>query len=192
MKRADPARLSDHARRGPAARDRAGLRGELACLRRAQGLASAGSGRLRCRPLQGRPTDVMAWVRTFQLPSMPRRMTVTQVLRGAAAEGAGLASLFRPASNDNADVDRLLGELSLSPVQDLSAASLSGGQKKLLSIAIALRTRPRMICLDEPTAGVHPNLRSHIVTLLKQVNAAGVTLLVVEHDMHSIRELCGR
>jgi len=69
---------------------------------------------------------------------------------------------------------------------------LSGGQKKLLSIALALRASPEMICLDEPTAGVHPNLRQHMIGLLRRINAARITLLIVEHDMHFIRELCSR
>ena len=77
-------------------------------------------------------------------------------------------------------------------MQDQPASALSGGQKKLQSIATALRSRPKLLSLDEPTAGVHPNLRSRMVELLKAVNAQGVTILVVEHDMEFIRELCGR
>ncbi len=132
-------------------------------------------------------------VRTFQLPSMPRRMTVAEVLTGARARGTGFAGLFaRPPAEDAAEVDRLLAELALTHVRDLPAAALSGGQKKLLSIALVLRARPKLICLDEPTAGVHPNLRAHMVGLLRRISADGVTLLIVEHDMHFIRELCGR
>jgi branched-chain amino acid transport system ATP-binding protein len=131
-------------------------------------------------------------VRTFQLPSMPRRMTVAELLHGAAARGAGFGSLFRRDASEMAEIDGLLDELALSHVRHLPAASLSGGQKKLLSIALALRASPRMICLDEPTAGVHPNLRHHMVGLLRRINAAGITLLIVEHDMHFIRELCSR
>jgi branched-chain amino acid transport system ATP-binding protein len=157
--------------------------------------ADEGAIRFSGSGIASKPVDRVArsgLVRTFQLPSMPRRMTVAQVLRGAAAEGAGFLSLFKAASNDSADVEGLLEELSLSHVRDLPAASLSGGQKKLLSIALALRTKPKMICLDEPTAGVYPNVRGHMVALLKRVNASGVTLLIVEHDMHFIRELCSR
>jgi branched-chain amino acid transport system ATP-binding protein len=80
----------------------------------------------------------------------------------------------------------------MTPVRHQPASSLSGGQKKLLSIALALRTRPKLLCLDEPTAGVHPQLRSRMVELLKAFSKQGVAMLVVEHDMHFIRELCGR
>ncbi|AYD04419.1 ABC transporter ATP-binding protein [Neorhizobium sp. NCHU2750] len=131
-------------------------------------------------------------VRTFQLPSMPKRMTVAELLYAASASRAGFGSLFRRDVDDRAEVERLLADLALSNVRHLPAASLSGGQKKLLSIALALRTSPKMICLDEPTAGVHPNLRHHMVGLLRRINAAGITLLIVEHDMHFIRELCTR
>jgi len=131
-------------------------------------------------------------VRTFQLPSMPRRMTVAELLYGAAARRAGFRSLFRREVDDRAEVDALLDDLALSHVRHLPATSLSGGQKKLLSIALALRASPEMICLDEPTAGVHPNLRQHMIGLLRRINAARITLLIVEHDMHFIRELCSR
>ncbi|MEP9348264.1 ATP-binding cassette domain-containing protein [Xanthobacter sp. KR7-225] len=130
-------------------------------------------------------------VRTFQLPSMPHRMTVREVLRAGSRERAGLLDAFRrDAGEDNAE--ELLEQFALKSVAHQPASSLSGGQKKLLSIAVALRTHPKLLCLDEPTAGVHPLLRGHMVDLLKAINRRGVALLVVEHDMHFIHELCQR
>lgn len=131
-------------------------------------------------------------VRTFQLPSMPHRMTVREVLRAGSREGAGLLDAFSGKTSDEAEADELIEQFALAPVAHQSASSLSGGQKKLLSIALALRTRPKLLCLDEPTAGVHPQLRSRMVELLKAFNKRGVAMLVVEHDMHFIRELCSR
>lgn len=157
--------------------------------------ADAGTLAFQGENMTGQSMDHIArrgLVRTFQLPSMPRRMTVAELLHGAAARGAGFGSLFRRDASEIAEIDGLLDELALSHVRHLPAASLSGGQKKLLSIALALRASPRMICLDEPTAGVHPNLRHHMVGLLRRINASGITLLIVEHDMHFIRELCSR
>ncbi|WLS10410.1 ABC transporter ATP-binding protein (plasmid) [Shinella sumterensis] len=157
--------------------------------------ADAGIPAFQGENMTGQSMDQIArrgLVRTFQLPSMPRRMTVAELLHGAAARGAGFGSLFRRDASEMAEIDGLLDELALSHVRHLPAASLSGGQKKLLSIALALRASPRMICLDEPTAGVHPNLRHHMVGLLRRINASGITLLIVEHDMHFIRELCSR
>jgi branched-chain amino acid transport system ATP-binding protein len=49
-----------------------------------------------------------------------------------------------------------------------------------------------MLMLDEPTAGVHPNLRRDIVAALRRLNSGGMTIVIVEHDMHFIREVCTR
>lgn len=130
-------------------------------------------------------------IRTFQLPSMPRRMTVREVLQAGFSAHGGFGSIFKPFTFDR-EIPDLLEAFRLSHVADLPASALSGGQKKLLSVATALRSKPKLLCLDEPTAGVHPNLRADMVTLLKRYNAEGVALLVVEHDMLFIRELCQR
>jgi branched-chain amino acid transport system ATP-binding protein len=137
--------------------------------------------------------------RTFQLPSMPTKMSVGEVVVGGASQHAGLwRSLLRgpsyrvPEAQALAKAKRLLDSLLLTRVIDQPASAISGGQKKLLSLASCLMQEPQVILLDEPTAGVHPNLRTEMVKILKQVNASGVTLVVVEHDMHFISELCGR
>ncbi|MGC3987990.1 MAG: ATP-binding cassette domain-containing protein [Pseudorhodoferax sp.] len=137
--------------------------------------------------------------RTFQLPSMPTRMSVMEVAMAASTARHGVwDTLLRPAPARQAEeaardkAARLLRELLLEPVRDLPASALSGGQKKLLGIVCALMGDPRMLMLDEPTAGVHPNLRNDIVQALLRLNAAGMTLVVVEHDMHFIQSLCTR
>jgi len=89
-------------------------------------------------------------------------------------------------------VETLLHEFRLPHVADQPACALSGGQKKLLSVATALRREPRLLCLDEPTAGVHPEVRHEIIGILKKFNERGVSLLVVEHDTLFIRNLCSR
>ncbi|MCB4768543.1 ATP-binding cassette domain-containing protein [Ancylobacter sp. Lp-2] len=156
--------------------------------------ANGGSIGLNGRPIvNAGPENVTAagLVRTFQLPSMPRRMTVREVVQAGDATTATLASATRPLRFDN-EVDELIAAFNLGPVAGLPASSLSGGQKKLLSVAVALRCRPRILCLDEPTAGVHPNLRAEMVRILRRYNAEGVAMLVVEHDMLFIRDLCHR
>ena len=137
--------------------------------------------------------------RTFQLPSMPSRMSVMEVAMAASTAHHGVWDTWlftrgaRQAEREARDrAEQLLAELLLTPVRDLPASALSGGQKKLLGIVCALMARPRMLLLDEPTAGVHPNLRRDIVTALQRLNAAGMTLVIVEHDMHFIREVCTR
>jgi branched-chain amino acid transport system ATP-binding protein len=137
--------------------------------------------------------------RTFQLPSMPTKMSVIEVAMAADTRmhgvwstlvGTGKARLAERAAREKAQ--GLLEQLLLAPVRDLPASALSGGQKKLLGIACALMGEPKMLMLDEPTAGVHPNLRRDIVAALRRLNSGGMTIVIVEHDMHFIREVCTR
>lgn len=132
-------------------------------------------------------------VRTFQLPQMPMRMSVRETLLSADRSGAGLLEAWGIRRSSSAlSVDNLLERLSLTRVAEEPAGAISGGQKKLLSIAMALSSNPRILCLDEPTAGVHPNLRREIINLLKEAKGRGLTLLIVEHDMAFVRGLCER
>jgi branched-chain amino acid transport system ATP-binding protein len=130
---------------------------------------------------------------------MPEKMSVMEVAMAAATSHHGFwETLLRTAGvraaerHAAAKASALLHELLLSHVRDLPASALSGGQKKLLGIVCALMGDPRMVMLDEPTAGVHPNLRNDIVAALKRLNRQGMTLVIVEHDMHFIREVCSR
>lgn len=161
-----------------------------------------GDIRLAGKPIAGMRTHALVqagMTRTFQLPIMPQKMSVLEVAMAAATENHGLFStVFRTAADRAAERSSreraisLLDELLLTPVAHLPASAISGGQKKLLGIVCALMAKPRLLMLDEPTAGVHPNLRRDIVTVLQRLNAKGMTLVIVEHDMHFIREVCNR
>lgn len=143
----------------------------------------------------GRPAHLVAeagLVRTFQLPSMPHRMTPRELIVAGQRANLGLRDYLRPAKVHGPDVESVIDRFALGPVADIPASALSGGQKKLLSIAVALQGNPRLLCLDEPTAGVHPQLRARMVGILKEVASTGVTILIVEHDMHFVRGLCNR
>ncbi len=70
------------------------------------------------------------------------------------------------------------------------ADTLSGGQKKLLELARALMSDPRIILLDEPGAGVNPTLLRSLVGAIRALRAAGRTFLLIEHDMDLVTELC--
>lgn len=137
--------------------------------------------------------------RTFQLPAMPEKMSVFEVALAADTNNHGFWSTILASKKAKqselaakAKAKQLLDQLLLTPVIDNSAAAISGGQKKLLGIVCALMADPKVLILDEPTAGVHPNLRSDIVAVLHKLNLEGMTIVVVEHDMHFIRELCDR
>lgn len=152
---------------------------------------SGGTVRLAGRDISDAPVQAitdLGLVRTFQLPSMPQRMTVREVLKaGKRDEGGRFARVAY-----GAEVAELLKEFKLDTVAGNPASALSGGQKKLLSVATALRAAPRLLCLDEPTAGVHVSLRSELIGVLRRYVARGGACLVVEHDMIFIRDLCTR
>ncbi len=72
----------------------------------------------------------------------------------------------------------------------LRAGDLSFGQQKLLELAMALMNEPKMLLLDEPTAGINPTLINGIIDRLIKVNKEfGITLLVIEHNMRVIMQL---
>jgi branched-chain amino acid transport system ATP-binding protein len=81
--------------------------------------------------------------------------------------------------------------VSLDPLRNEYAGSLSGGQKKLLELARTLMADPRMVLLDEPAAGVNPTLmvrlRERIIQLQQE---RGITFLLIEHDMPLVMNLC--
>ena len=105
--------------------------------------------------------------------------------------------MARPASvgrREDALRDRaaaVVRRLNLLRVANDPAATLSGGQKKLLEIGRALMTDPRLILLDEPIAGVNPTLANEIAAHLEELaEEGGLTFLVIEHNMDLIARLC--
>lgn len=89
-------------------------------------------------------------------------------------------------------IEEVLNMLDLNRVVDERADALSGGQKKLLELARVLMLEPDLILLDEPAAGVNPALMDDILENIKRINEQGTAILVIEHDMSVIKELCER
>ena len=92
-------------------------------------------------------------------------------------------------------IDRLralemLEEFRLAGLADLPAADLSYGQRKLLEFAAVLMSRPKLVLLDEPTAGVNPVMIETMEFHIRARHQAGVTFLIVEHDMQLVMRLC--
>jgi ABC-type branched-subunit amino acid transport system ATPase component len=128
--------------------------------------------------------------RTFQQARVFAHLTVQENL--VVAGGYRWKQLFGQRMN-RADRERagaLLEEFRLSPVADLLASELSYGQRKLLEFAAVLMSDPRLVLLDEPTAGVNPVLIDTMERHIRERNAAGITFLVVEHDMNFVMRLC--
>lgn len=138
-------------------------------------------------------------VRTFQSSLSPRRMTVMENMLLAPQDQTGdrIVNLFLKAGAVRREEERnlarareLLAAVNLAGKADDYAGSLSGGQKKLLSLAQALMAEPRLVLLDEPVAGVNPKLIDEIADVIRRLSAEGQNFLIVEHNMHFIRSIC--
>ncbi|ANW00848.1 ABC transporter ATP-binding protein [Bradyrhizobium icense] len=134
-------------------------------------------------------------IRTFQQTRIYGGMTcVENMLISASQRGSNLLDLFhiRSAARGRQAED-LLAFVGLHAKRHLRAGSLSFGQQKLLEFAMALMNEPKMLMLDEPTAGINPTLIDGLIDRLKQANATfGVTLFIIEHNMRVIMSLAER
>ena len=139
----------------------------------------------------------MGQVRTFQLTKALSLLTVLENMKLGAKDQRG-ESLFRaffPAIWNKQDKDieekalKLLERFKLDAKKDDFAASLSGGQRKLLEMARALMTDPVLVMLDEPMAGVNPALTQSLLDHVINLKKDGMTVLFVEHDMHMVRHI---
>jgi branched-chain amino acid transport system ATP-binding protein len=118
----------------------------------------------------------------MQVPSVFRDLPVMQNL---------VIALQRrlPRSRIDAEAQRLMGMLELEEQALKTAGELSHGQQQWLEIGMALSLQPTMLLLDEPTAGMSPEETFRTGELIQRLNAEGMTVLVVEHDMAFIRQI---
>jgi branched-chain amino acid transport system ATP-binding protein len=123
-------------------------------------------------------------VRTFQIPKMfPDMSVVDNVLIGAL-------SRTRKVSAARSEAEELIDFLGMVEKQDALAGSLRVHELKRLEIAKALATKPKLFLLDETMAGLNAVEQNQMIELLKRVHGSGITLLVVEHVMHVVANLC--
>jgi branched-chain amino acid transport system permease protein len=141
----------------------------------------------------------MGLVRTFQLASEFKRLTVMENLVSSVQGNRGDSFLGAMAGrrywgrDEDAAVARasaLLDRFGLSDYANNYAGDLSGGQRRLVEIMRALMAEPAMLLLDEPMAGVHPNLARRIGNELVALCAEGMTILMVEHELAIMDEFC--
>ena len=139
--------------------------------------------------------------RTFQQANQPLRMSVMELMLVGSKSPKGATvrhSLLRGASvcdEEAAAVDKardLLKRLRLDKHGDHAGGMLSGGQQKLLGLGMALMGDPKILMLDEPTAGVNPALRTELAERLRELHAEGMTILTIEHDMRFVADTCDR
>ena len=128
--------------------------------------------------------------RTFQQARVFPQLSVQENLVVAAGYGWGQLFTRRVGKADRESAEQLLEEFRLAPVADLLAGELSYGQRKLLEFAAVLMSSPRLVLLDEPTAGVNPVMIGTMERHIRSRHAAGITFLIVEHDMTFVMRLC--
>jgi len=134
-------------------------------------------------------------LRTFQQTRIYGKMTCMQNMAVSVPHrDEGLATMFTrfPVSvKDRAE--ELLEFVGLYSKRNLRAGDLSFGQQKLLEFGMALMNEPKLLLLDEPTAGINPTLINGLIDRLKRANEQlGVTLLVIEHNMRVVMNLAER
>lgn len=137
----------------------------------------------------------MGLSRTFQVIRVYRKLTVLEnMLLSRQWGGGGLLSKLRPSTKATDKRARtLIDFLLLGPLTDTKAGMLSGGQRRLLEIGMALMPDPDLILLDEATSGVNPTLIETIKDRIRKLNQEqGKSFLLIEHNIQFIADLCSR
>jgi ABC-type branched-subunit amino acid transport system ATPase component len=132
--------------------------------------------------------------RTFQLTRIFPRLTVLENMLIATRHGGGRAGNPLARAGGRAERRRALEMLEFTGIADHAGAladTLSYGQRKLLELSYVLVADPAIVLLDEPAGGVNPSLIQHLAGRIRELNAAGTTFLIVEHNMDFVMGLCG-
>ncbi|CAI7998015.1 Probable branched-chain amino acid transport ATP-binding protein LivG, partial [Geodia barretti] len=158
------------------------------CLSRLQKIDSGkvvfkGRDVTRARPYQ---VARMGLTRTFQSVRVYRKMTVLRNML--------ISHQWRDTSpcQHARRAHQLLDFLQIGHLADEEAGHLSGGQRRLLEIGMALMPDPDILLLDEATSGVNPTLIETIKDRIRTLNAQGKTFLLIEHNINFIADLCSR
>lgn len=160
--------------------------------------ADSGSVHLRGQDVTGKKPAQLAKAglgRTFQLLQIFDSMTVEENLLTAVQAHVGtiFGRLFMPPDLGKMDeVNRIVEAFRLGHLAKEDAGMLSYGQKKLLDIAMGLMSEPEVVLLDEPAGGVNLSMLADVKKRLKELNEAGTTFAVIEHNMQFIFEVAHR
>jgi branched-chain amino acid transport system ATP-binding protein len=158
-----------------------------------------GRVRFRGEDITGLPPEALnrrGLAKTFQITNIFPEISVHENVRVAAQSRAAvsgrLASLWRLPDVEEAVTD-LLGAFGLLGRRDELAENLSHGEQRYLEICLALATRPALLLLDEPTAGMTPGETKDATALIRAiVQERGLTLLLIEHDMSVVMGISDR
>ena len=140
-------------------------------------------------------TARLGMARTFQNLRIYPNMTVLENVlvgchrherSGLWAGGLGLPRQRREERRSRERAKQALASVGLHPMAHLPAASLPYGSQRLVEIARALASEPRLLLLDEPAAGMNASERADLIQRIRNINAAGITVLLVEHDIELV------
>jgi branched-chain amino acid transport system ATP-binding protein len=147
-----------------------------------------------------RPHEInqMGVVRVFQTPEIFPNLTLLQnimVPAFARRDGAFRVNALQSAVNQrdvHDEAEHWLADVGLIQHKDVLAGSLSRGDKRRLELAMGLVQHPRLLLLDEPTAGMSRHDTNATIDLLKKIKERGMTKVIIEHDMHVVFSLADR
>jgi branched-chain amino acid transport system ATP-binding protein len=143
----------------------------------------------------------MGLIRTFQLVQMFRGMTVAENVEVGShlrTRGGIASALIRPPwlRRQEAEIRvkarALLDFVGLGGLADMSAELLPYGQQRLLEVARAMAAEPRLLLLDEPAAGLNAHETDALAEVIQQINARGVTIVLIEHDVGLVTRIAHR
>jgi branched-chain amino acid transport system ATP-binding protein len=133
--------------------------------------------------------------RSYQITSIFKRFSVLDNLALAVQARSGSSfSFWRPVAAETALFDEarsIAAEIGLAGRETALAATLAHGEQRALEVGLALATRPRLVLLDEPMAGMGPEESQRIIALVERMRAQ-VAVLLVEHDMDAVFRLADR
>jgi branched-chain amino acid transport system ATP-binding protein len=145
--------------------------------------------------LSPRTITRMGVARSFQIPQLYLGLTVIENMLLSLAARAGAIGVWAPLHQAQwrAEGLRILGQFALEQYAERSVRELPEGVRKLLDIAIAVALRPRLLLMDEPTAGVSSEDKFEVMdTLVAVLRGSGITTIFVEHDMDVVRRYSQR
>jgi branched-chain amino acid transport system ATP-binding protein len=162
--------------------------GKTTCINVISGLYRPDGGAIHFegRPIGGLPSHRLVHAginRTFQIPRPFLTLTVRENVEIALAYGR---------NRERLDAGTLLASLDLAGFADQPAAELNSAHQKMLDLARALATGPRLLLVDELAAGLNPAELEHVAAKLKELARSGIALLVVEHLMGFIDQITDR
>ncbi len=158
---------------------------------------AAGRVRFADRDISGLPAHRRARLglgRTWQSVELFDDLDVVENLQVAAehqSPAGFLLDLVRPRRpRDTSAVDRALAALDLEELRTRTPSELSHGQRKLVGVARALTAEPRLVCMDEPAAGLDTAESRILGAQLRRLVDTGVAILLVDHDMSLVLSVC--